>query len=382
MRTIKRWAVLPLLAMTGIGIVGGGCARSVSTTTVRPNGSWVRKIEFHGSPGNGMGAMIANGTKIEDAFVLPKGSGWTITRKEVIEETDTDKKGGERKGADKKSAAKMDKADAVIRGVGAPTPTEVIVTAVREMKLNETLTGDITAKTGGSAVSSTVVNEVSVHEIAPGKYQYRETFHWKGPIPKTLLTTPPEMIAVFKKALPRELATDVNVQDLSRIAFRASMRSLFGPGELLIGVFTQFLSQPEIAERRLMRGLGRSIYDSLQKKFGDKLTVEQRLDIARKSIHSFVTSSTNNNGPFPSGNNPGINNPGANKQGENKPDDPMSNLAAMTVIVKLPGKVTETNGETDEFSGEVYWSLYPQAAAFGDVSLTATCDTTKQAASR
>lgn len=362
MHTRKRRAVLPLLAMTGIGIVGGGCARSVSTTTVRANGSWIRKIEFHGIPGDGIAGAVSNGARIEDAFVLPKGAGWTITRKEVKAATDADKKGENKTVADA-----PDKANPAAGGFGMTNTTEVVVTAAREMKLNETLSGDITAKTSGGAVPSTVVNEVSVREIAPGKYQYRETFHWKGPIPKSLLTAPPEMIAVFKKSLPVALATDANVQDLSRIAFRASMRSLFGPGEPLIGVFSQFLAQPEIAERRLMRGLGRSIYDSLTTKFGDKLTTEQRLDITRKSIHAFVTSSSQKT--------PSL-------QGDSKPDADMGSLASMTVIVKLPGKITETNGETDEFSGEVYWSLYPQSAVFGDVSLTATCDTAKQAANR
>jgi hypothetical protein len=44
------------------------------------------------------------------------------------------------------------------------------------------------------------------------------------------------------------------------------------------------------------------------------------------------------------------------------------------IRVKLPGKVTETNGELDPDTNEVVWPLYPEAAAMGDVTLTATTD--------
>jgi hypothetical protein len=58
-----------------------------------------------------------------------------------------------------------------------------------------------------------------------------------------------------------------------------------------------------------------------------------------------------------------------------KPDLGDAALAALTFSVKLPGKIVSTNGERDDFAHEVYWSVYPQAAALGDVEMTAVCDT-------
>ena len=41
------------------------------------------------------------------------------------------------------------------------------------------------------------------------------------------------------------------------------------------------------------------------------------------------------------------------------------------------GKVIATNGEYDEYTGEVVWPLYSAAAGFEDVVLTATCEVGK-----
>ena len=49
--------------------------------------------------------------------------------------------------------------------------------------------------------------------------------------------------------------------------------------------------------------------------------------------------------------------------------------AGIFISVRLPGRVVETNGIADSFAGDISWSFYPEAAAFGDLTLTATCDT-------
>jgi hypothetical protein len=41
----------------------------------------------------------------------------------------------------------------------------------------------------------------------------------------------------------------------------------------------------------------------------------------------------------------------------------------MTFRVTVPGRVIETNGEADPLTGEVFWALYPEAAALGEVKL-------------
>jgi hypothetical protein len=40
-------------------------------------------------------------------------------------------------------------------------------------------------------------------------------------------------------------------------------------------------------------------------------------------------------------------------------------------IVKAPGRVVSSNGEVDELTGEVFWGMFSEAAAFKDLVLTA-----------
>src|SRR5205823_1049612 len=58
--------------------------------------------------------------------------------------------------------------------------------------------------------------------------------------------------------------------------------------------------------------------------------------------------------------------------------------AAITLVVKMPGRVVETNGIVDDLTGEVYWTLYPQAALERDVTLRAVFESKprEQASSR
>ena len=50
----------------------------------------------------------------------------------------------------------------------------------------------------------------------------------------------------------------------------------------------------------------------------------------------------------------------------------ISGIIPMTFVAQLPGKVIATNGEVNAVTHEVFWGLYPQAAATGDIVLTAT----------
>src|SRR5258708_5866487 len=87
-----------------IAALAGGCARSSVTSTVKADGSWTRKVVFHGAPDDAGAPSF--GTKLEDAFTLPSGVGWKIKREKKED--------------------------------------EVIVTAEREMQAGETLKKDIT----------------------------------------------------------------------------------------------------------------------------------------------------------------------------------------------------------------------------------------------
>src|SRR5207245_6293275 len=115
--------------------LASGCARSIVSSTVHPDGSWTRKVVFHGAAAEGNGPSF--GTKLEDAFTLPSGANWKIKREKKEE--------------------------------------EVIVTAERAMQPGETLKKDVTLLTGKTQKTELLVNEVSVKQIAPGRFEYRET---------------------------------------------------------------------------------------------------------------------------------------------------------------------------------------------------------------
>ena len=330
---VKSKAATTLLcaALAGTGTLLNGCARGVATTTVAPNGAWTRKVTFHGAkPDNNGGAM---GTKIEDAILVPQGAEWKITR--------------------------QDKED------------EKLLTIERSMPLGGALHGDIMIKGGKKGPSPIAVNDVSVQQTAPGVFVYKETLHWKGDAAKEL-TPDKDAIADIKKALPPAVATDANASALAGQFAREFWRVLFGPGDPLLSNISSLMMQPEIAERRIQQRMGADIDKILIARFGAQLSAAQRLDVTRKLIGSSldkVSTKSKSSGPGGGGN-------------ANKDDSPDAGMVALVISVKMPGRITATNGERDAFNGDVYWSLYPQAAVLGDVMLTATCDTNAQTAAK
>ncbi len=319
----------------GVGGLLGGCARGVATTTVRPNGSWTRKVTFHGSKPEKDGSAM--GTTISEAFVLPTGAGWKVTHED--------------------------------------TKDEAVVVAERALEPGETLRGDITVKGGKKQPMPTAVNEVTVQKTAPGVFKYTETIHWKGPVPKSL-TPDADMIVAFKKALPPALATEANARSLAAQSIRDLWHVMFGPGDPLISQLSSLMSSPELVERRVQQRIGATLEQHIEAKFGAQMTAEQRRSMARSIIHSSLfslTSQTKNAGPMGAQPEPG------NDKADKEDTTPS---ASLFIAVKLPGRITAANGERDDVNGEVFWALYPEAAVLGDVTLTATCDTNAQSASR
>ncbi|HLK57913.1 MAG TPA: hypothetical protein VKU00_15200 [Chthonomonadaceae bacterium] len=316
-------------SLFGVGLLGlftllSGCAREVATTTVKPDGSWTRQVVIH-TPKMDMNAPPGPAgpfaLKPEDVFDLPAGPNWKITKSEK--------------------------------------DSDAIYTAERTVPLGAAVDGDIAIKRS-NAKSVAVVNQVTVKQVAPGKFVYTETFTWKGEKPKELLTPEPDEIAAIKEALPDKLATDANVKALAEQFNHVYWRILFGPGSPLISNFSQIMAEPEVVEHRIMKQTGPNLERILTDKFADQLTAEQRHSVAHKIMHGILDmSSKKQHNPNPGGNDiPG--------------DVPP---VALSIFLKMPGKITQSNGEADSDAGEVIWSLYPQAAALGDVTLTATCET-------
>lgn len=259
--------------------------------------------------------QIDTGASLEDSFVLPSGDGWkSSTTKKDTDQTTT---------FEKTFAA------------GAP------------------LKGDLSIK--GDGGKPTLVNEVSVTRLAPRRFEYRETLRWTGPAPKDM-SFKPEDLADLKAVLPKALATDENVRGIADKMAVLIMPMMFGPGDPLLAIG---LMHPDLAQRRASARIGSLMLKALEEQFGDKMTLAQRRAVAMKLIETSFA------------------------QAKPKPPDPAAGppsskggaeLTPLMFILKSPGKIISSNGEVDELTGEVYWALFPPAASFKPVLLTAVVE--------
>lgn len=324
--TLSRGGILGLLAAAALTT---GCARSVITTTVKPDGAFTRKIVFHGpSAGDKAGGGIPGMTaELKDSFEMPAGGPWR-TKREKLE-------------------------------------SEEIYTAERDLAPGSVQKQDLAIKSGNAAKPGIfVVNEATVRSVGSGKWEYREILHWNGKAPDMLSMIDPTSMKTVKASLPPALATDANARPIALALSRETWHILFGPGDPLISSWSQFMMQPENTVRKMMARMSPGLDKAVGAQLGDRLSPAERRLCIHKIIGSVADGLTNKTtqGADPT-------------KANDKPDFGEAALAALTFSVKLPGKIVSTNGERDDFNGEVYWSVYPQAAVLGDVEMTAICDT-------
>jgi hypothetical protein len=327
-KTLSRGGLPGLLALASL--LATGCARSVITTTIKPDGAFTRKIVFHGPKANDQGAggavPIPGGGELNDSFEMPAGGPWT-TKREKLE-------------------------------------SEEVYTAERDLPPGSVQKQDIAIKSGDKTKPGIfVVNEAMVRSVGPGKWEYRETLHWKGKLPDMATLIDPNILQTVKAGLPPALATDANVRPIALALARETWHAMFGPGDPLISGWSQFMMQPENTVRKMLAQMSPGVDKAIAVQLGDKLTPGERRVCVRKIIGSIANGLTEKTAS------------GADPAKGAKPDFGDAALAALTFSVKLPGKIVSTNGERDDFNGEVYWSVYPQAAVLGDVEMTAICDT-------
>lgn len=307
-----------LLAVLGL-MLASGCARGKFVTEAKADGSWQRTNIFTGKAQKD-GAMP--GTALEDIFALPSG-------------TPTWKRREETKGDDR------------------------ILTYDRTLAPGASLKGDVSIK-GDEAGKFLLLNQVSVTKRGPNQVEYRETLHWSGPSDLTMNAVKPEELAKVRSALPKAVATDENAKAIMESAAKQFIPMLFGPGEPLLALG---IMHPDLAERRIYRQAGSSLDKALVERFGDKLTAAERHEVVANLIRVQLSASKPA-APDPAGG------PSSPKAGNG------NGLTPLIFIMHAPGRVVSTNGERDDFSGEVYWALYPQAALFSDIVMTAVYDVT------
>jgi len=358
MRFSKHWTLRCASAFIVLGpALLCGCARERVSVTLGKDGTWTRKAVYVVANLDGGGKPEAGKTsEVSDSFVLPSGEGWKLTSE---------------KNKDEKR-----------------------VIAERTLPLDQTITNDIVVKEmpklalppgqipGGKEgailihaeapqgpLKTLTTNSVTVRQVSPGKYLYTETLQWTGDMPSNTQKFDEKETALVKAALPAELATEENVKAVTEVFSKTFALALIGPPTPLIHRLPMLMSAPEVFARLVSRRVGPALLPALKEKFGDRMTAEQRLAVTRSLVQG-ITDELKVNGPDQAGN--------AQEGDSNKNSTGIS----LFVSVKLPGRVVATNGTVDNFSHEISWSFYPEAAAFGEVKLTALCDTTGNPVSR
>jgi len=308
-----RFLAIPCALLAAL--FANACARARVTTEIKPDGSWERSIVLAGQQKK-EGQITPT---IEDTFVLPSGQDW---------------KSQEQKTSDERS-----------------------LTFERTLRLGGKLEGDVSIK-GNASAKLNLVNEATVTRVGPHRFEYRETLHWKGDRANVLGKIKVEDLARIKANLPPPLATDANAQALADKTAELSIPLLFGPGDPLL---TLGLLHPDLAVRRAGQRIGTLMLTALEQQFGDKLTPAQRREVARRIIQetfSSANASTKITADAAPGSSPSNN----------------SALVPLMFIVKTPGRVVSSNGEVDDLTGEVFWGLFSEAAAFKDLTLTAVVE--------
>jgi hypothetical protein len=254
---------------------------------------------------------------IDDIFALPSGAGW------------------------KSHTVKTDK--------------DYSIVLERTLRAGDSLQGDLSIRADADKLQ--LVNGVTVRRVGPRRFEYLETLSWKAPKePGSIREIKPEDLAGIKAALPPPLATDANARGLAVKVGGLLVRLMFGPGDPLLALG---LMHPDLAERRASQRIGVAMMTALEEQFGDKLSVEQRKEVVRKVIAGSFASAR----------------PAQPDPSAGPPDKSSSGgLTPLMFIVRTPGRVVSSNGEMDEFTGEVYWALFPEAASLKDVTLTAVCE--------
>lgn len=298
-----------LLGLLAVAALLGGCAQTVSETEVREDGTYTRKLTLT-TMGSGMGEVTVE--ELDKSFSLPSGPEWS-------------------------GKAEMKDGAAVWTG-----------TTTR--KAGETIQGDVSLMKKGKCFAD---NEVSVKEVEPGVFEYKETFRWHGKRPEDFDAPPKELLDHLKEALKGTTVTEAQQAEFAKKSSRMLITQMMGPGDPLL---LTFLTQPEMTVRKLRARAGGAMRKLADEIFGDALTAEQKRTLILSAL-SMDTAKSSSDLPDPSA-----------PPSEEESDDDM---VSMTIVVKMPGRILETTGETDPITGEVYWGMVSEAAAYGDVVLYA-----------
>jgi hypothetical protein len=303
-------------------LLAHGCAQSTIRTILHRDGTWTREDTFSQAS---LGEGWEPSKKLSDIFVLPQGRGWKIRR------------GGDQ---------------------------EVEHKATRILRAGAALRRDVVVR----EKDTRLWNEASVRQIRPGVWQYREVLHWAGPKPTPRSARKREfreLIRLFQRALPARLATAGNARELAQTTERIAAKMLVGPPRPLL---MEALTSPELAVYHFSLRLGQEVDRALRRKFGARISNAERYSTVRQVVAS-ARSAVEHEGRSYS---ESMKSQMAGAKGASRNTDRSFSNVTMTFVLRVPGRILETNGEVNPYTGEILWALYPEAVAAGDVVLLAT----------
>ena len=386
-------AIAALFAVCVAALFSTGCARVGALTEVNPDGSLTRTVTMRGAGAPEGGMKMGPG--LTDLVDAPSGAGWKVAKateeNELVVTATRSVPAGAAPWSDVVIHADPvpDVPTAATAPGGAPGPAGPQQSkpkpGAKPAPQNKPAAKPKPAAPPAAAAEPSfaftepktkpgpviVTNEVSVRRVAPGRLEYREVFRWKGKRPEGGMGAPdPEMDEAFRKAVPPAVAADPALAKAIQTSIaREMLRSVFGPGEPIMPLL---LFHTDYAEYRLRRNLTAAVRKAFREHAGEKMTEEQRATAEKQLVDALTRSITTKSKALSS---PGGPQPPATESGEKKDDG--GSPVALFIRVKMPGKVIETNGEYDEYTGEVVWPLYSAAAGFEDVVLTAICEVGK-----
>ena len=231
--------------------------------------------------------------------------------------------------------------------------SEKITTLKRSFKAGDGPVTDIIIR---EKETTKLKNYVMVRKLDGNRLEYYEKIVFLTPNGEKQDKETAEYMLEMKKYMPAGKATDDDLKAMAKKTGTALVRMLLGPDDHLFGTL---LLNPDGAARRLRSKLGvlenKVMFDQL----GEKMTQADRDVVIKKMLESFNKEAMI-----------------ASKKPSNNPDQAnqsQADFVGMSVSVKLPGKIVETNGEIDGFTGEVFWDFASNSAETDVLELRAIC---------
>lgn len=216
---------------------------------------------------------------------------------------------------------------------------------------------------GNDAITDIIVREkettklknyVVVRRLESGKLEYYEKIVFLAGDADKKKQDFDVYIKDLKAAMPEGKATDEDYQVLAKKTLTSITRMMFGPDDHLMG---SLILNPDGAARRLRIKIAQQQDKLLAEQFGDRLSKEERAQVISKLLSQFDSKKLVEK----------------NKPNESDPSQSSANMVGMSVAVKLPGKILETNGEIDPITGEVFWDFASASAEVDVLELRAIC---------